>query len=372
MTEPLTNQVDDDDLSPFERKLIFDEIYDDKVILNADDELFKKNSKELAIESTPYRQYYSKLAAREEKRKLDLAAQMFYTARSKFIEKSGGNLFDPFLLNGVCVGLGPLLFDFVDHELSDAQKVEITQKITEITGNDPITCKNLLTSLSLNQINFQNTLTPVQAQISTEVSSENIKISSMICSEEEINDFNQYIQIAKYNDLNEGIFNNIYSEINSLTQKFYLNEIISASPSVHSFASIVGPSLMGKTQFAFSLAQFHPVFYVNFAQISDLQNIYQAFSSISSTFKTCLLHDIETLECKKIQTESDHLADVGREIKLETIGLLWYFVKKSTEFEFDGTSEWFEYYVKERTIQLEKLSICDYLEKLSKPANGLC
>ena len=61
MTEPLTNQLDDDDdLSPFERKLIFDGISRGDVILNIDDELFKKNSKELAMESTPYREYCSK------------------------------------------------------------------------------------------------------------------------------------------------------------------------------------------------------------------------------------------------------------------------------------------------------------------------
>ena len=166
MTEPLTNQLDDDDdLSPFERKLIFDGISRGDVILNIDDELFKKNSKELAMESTPYREYCSKLAAREEKRKLDLAAQMFYTAKSKFIEKADRSLFDPFLLNRVCIGLGPLLFDFVDDKLSDNQKFEITRKITEIIGNDPITCKNLLTSLGLNQINYQNTLIPMKRNI---------------------------------------------------------------------------------------------------------------------------------------------------------------------------------------------------------------
>ena len=82
MTEPLTNQLDDDDdLSPFERKLIFDGISRGDVILNIDDELFKKNSKELALENNPYGQYRLELAAREknlaahrEKIKLDLAA----------------------------------------------------------------------------------------------------------------------------------------------------------------------------------------------------------------------------------------------------------------------------------------------------------
>ena len=76
MTEPAKRvKHDDDDLTPLERKMAFDHVYKGEVILSKEDEIFKKNSKELALENNPYSQYRLELAAREEQIKLDLAAR---------------------------------------------------------------------------------------------------------------------------------------------------------------------------------------------------------------------------------------------------------------------------------------------------------
>ena len=181
-------------------------------------------------------------------------------------------------------------------------------------------------------------------------------------------DFHQYIEIAKYNDLNECLFKKIYTEIYKITEKFYSSPINPSSPKVHSFASIVGPSLMGKTQFAFSLARAFPVFYVNFSTSYFMQTIYQALKSTSQAFIRCLSKDVATFTNNYEDTRFDSvfLAVSALDIELETIGLLWEFVKYSTEFEFDGTSEWFEYYVSTRIINLEKMSMKNYLKNLSK------
>ena len=179
-------------------------------------------------------------------------------------------------------------------------------------------------------------------------------------------DFRQYIEIAKYHDLNECVFKKIYTEIYKITENFYSIEINPSTPIVYSYASIVGPSLMGKTQFAFSLARVSPVFYVNFAPPELMQNIYGAFYNISSAFTNCLFHDVDALRSLNLSLDSDCLILLARDTKLETIGLLWEFVMYSTEFEFDGTIEWFEYYVGARQVNFEKMSVYDYLQNLSK------
>ena len=195
-----------------------------------------------------------------------------------------------------------------------------------------------------------------------------IKILAMDSSDGVRNEFHQYIEIARHNNLNERIFKKILTDIFKITEKFYTCEIDPSSPNLHSFASIVGPSLMGKTQFAFSLAQICPVFYVNFSSSFLMQKIYKALRSVSSAFTNCLANDVAMLKNnkRKFRFDSDYLARRALEIKLQTIGLIWEFVMYSTEFKFNGTSEWFEYYVRARSINLKMMSIQNYLQKLSK------
>ena len=179
--------------------------------------------------------------------------------------------------------------------------------------------------------------------------------------------FLQYIAIAKYTDENESVFKSISSEIRKITEEVYAKQIRPNFPETSTFATITGPSLMGKTQFAFSLARFSPVFYVNFASESDSQEIYKAFAKMSFIFIICLKNDVETLKKAKVELGAGSLKEDGLNIKLETVGLLWQLVDYSTEFEFDGSAEWFEHYLAARSIKFEKMSIYEYLKKLGKP-----
>ena len=206
----MTESDDDDLLTPLERKLIFDEIYNGKFLFNVDDDLFKKNSKKLALERTEYARYSAKLGSEEaamktlksdveieqanaKKRKLEaemkevelealksdfeikkanakklkLEAEMeeFQLAKSKFFYKAGlgENVpLKPYLEN-ICIILGPLLYDFVEDNggdrLTEDKKVAITRVIKNVlVGNGY--CKFLLQALGLLAVNPYNILIP--------------------------------------------------------------------------------------------------------------------------------------------------------------------------------------------------------------------
>ena len=186
-------------------------------------------------------------------------------------------------------------------------------------------------------------------------------------------EFKQYLEVAKYTDLNDPVFLELSKSIFNLTREVYAKKIVPDSPKISSFASIIGPSLMGKTQFAFSLASSFPVFYVNFAKKGSIQLVYEAFDSISSLFKNCLLSDLGILASKNIELESDCILDLGLDIELNTIGLLCEFVEYSVNFtgntpsrRDDSNRNWFQYYLKSRTIKFEKMSLKIFLRNLGK------
>ena len=176
MTEPSEKRIKLEVLEfhPEERKRIFDGVYRDGPSLDIVNDLFKKNSEELAEGITRYSLYYFKLKEEEERAKSsseELASMSklakFNAAKSKFILKAGGDgLFESSLLIRVCVGLGHLLFDFVDsiRELSDVQKSEIAKRIAEIIGKNKKNCKELLKFLDLDYFVYQNVRIPLNSK----------------------------------------------------------------------------------------------------------------------------------------------------------------------------------------------------------------
>lgn len=344
-------------ISSFDKKRIFNEIYGTAEILS--DDFFEKNSEELIAENTQYSSYYNQLKIQEHQLKLQehqlklqedkLESIIAKSKSEKFINKFFGKI-DENVLILICNRLDSLLFDLIDEKHLDyEQKEKIVKIISECTENDRSTCSIILDILKLNQSQYQIALSSINDN-----------------TESVIRSLYQYIQISKYTNNNESVFKSISFEIEKLTNRVYANRIDPDNPRLSSFASIVGPSLMGKTQFAFSLARISPVFYVNFASGEGLQEIYKAFDDISGAFKRCLTNDVGILNNANIQLDSTALKNMGLKMKLETVGFLWELVKYSTEFEFDGSAEWFEYYLAARSIKFEKISIHEYLMNLGK------
>lgn len=183
--------------------------------------------------------------------------------------------------------------------------------------------------------------------------------------------FQHFLDIAKYTDLNDPLFKELVKGIYDLTRKSYEPEIDPENPKVSPFATIVGPVIMGKTQFAFSLARVCPVFYVTMRYSFGMQYIYTVFHSISNAFLKCLMDDVKVLEKQIKSLDSDKILSNASDIKLKTIGLLWKLVKYSIKFNgFDQSeasgSDWFSYYNKQRNIKCEKMTVSTYLQNLSK------
>jgi hypothetical protein len=412
MTDP--KKVEASTLSPSDRKHIFDKVYgyllsngesgfysSDENIgdppLDVENDLYKKDSKELAAhsDSKKYTMYFSALKLAEieaaiahynaeiahynaeiahynavtannnaELAKIEAEWSVRKIAEAKFYSKAGKDQFPSSLLKGVCNELGPLLFDIVDkeEELTDAKKTEIATIIQTSLCYYIEVCNGLLKNLKLDQ--FVKPILVATGPINVAPRDIfKVPIAEMDTLDEVRDAFRFYTEIAKSTNIEESIFKNIYTQIFSTTKNFYPKGVPNGVI-LSNYCSIVGPSLMGKTQFAFSLARHFPVIYVNFASLQSLQSIYQAFQSTSLAFISCLHVDVSILEKNQISLDSHAIGRMPSSIKLNTISLLWNFVKISTEFD-SITSGWFEFYLKSRTFYLEAMSPYEFIENLS-------
>ena len=175
----------------------------------------------------------------------------------------------------------------------------------------------------------------------------------------------RYIVTANRADLDSIEFLALKAKIDSLAKALFDNNF---SPSAAApYIAIVGPSFMGKTQTAFNLARERPVFYVNFASYNvDLQHIYKSFVQISFVFHSCLADDIAVFEKKQLLEVSTSVLIAERFTKLKTIGLIWHLIVLSQTFDWNGNESWFEFYVKERTLVFEPLSLSMFWAEMGK------
>lgn len=180
--------------------------------------------------------------------------------------------------------------------------------------------------------------------------------------------FNEYLQVARFVDTDSQVFKEIFEGIMNLVSEYYSQNFDNQIAKIQPFASIVGPSFMGKTQFAFVLARVYPVFYVNFASKNFPQEVYEAFDGISQNIKTVILEDFVILNAAGIGLESDQLAS-SLILKLRTIGFIWELILYSLEFdafgENESDSDWMKFYLEPRTISYKSMNILEYLGKLS-------
>ena len=259
---------------------------------------------------------------------------------------------------------------------SSSMSRDIIEKFKELVTS----VMNVYSKLIAIAKSFEPSEAPVsQIPVTTQVDNNAIQddysgeVKIMEMGEEAKSHFNQYLTVAKYTDLNDDpLLGEIVGKIHDLSKGFYSPGINVQAPNILSYASIVGPSLMGKTQFAFALARLCPVFYTNFAYREQVQPIYDAFKDISAGFKNCLADDVKILE--KEPYIGLNSGDILGTVKLRTIGLLWELVKYSTKFDgfkegSASNSDWFTFYLQSRNFKYEAMTYCEYLEELGKDYN---
>ena len=125
------------------------------------------------------------------------------------------------------------------------------------------------------------------------------------------------------------------------------------------YAAIIGPSLLGKTQFAFALSTLRKVIYVNLSseKETNAQRIYESFAGVSDLFKQVMYQDSRDHIGEPLLTKPANELAVFRG-KLLTLGLLSHLMK----FPWPRSQEenWFDQFVSIQSVKIEKLSIDDF------------
>ena len=131
------------------------------------------------------------------------------------------------------------------------------------------------------------------------------------------------------------------------------------------FIALVGPSLTGKSQSAFTLAFDQAVLYFNFRRGS--QFVYKPFAVISDEMKDCLAYDLKQL---KQNTEildfpgAQLLSDNGK-LPLKSLEFLFSLAEEGLDFSYD-TEFWLDHYIKLKVLITRGMSIKDFKSKFSK------
>lgn len=209
--------------------------------------------------------------------------------------------------------------------------------------------------------------------------------------------YSDYLNIARNFDRNDATYKSIVKSLDDLCSDVFLKKDdggykFKKPRRKHSYAATVGPSFMGKTQLAFNLAAERPVFYTNFAYESGYQEVYEAFQPISEHIRKNLESDYKSLDKLKSKKKENQKMDQAnkkkrprketntyescveteflfenRNLKLKIVGFIWKLVEYSVTFNFnDSNDDWFNYYLKDRTVLYESLSIDEFHANMSK------
>lgn len=178
-------------------------------------------------------------------------------------------------------------------------------------------------------------------------------------------DLEHYIRLAKFINLNNNeAFDDVFKHIMDPVDDVYTENAFIRPNRVSHYSSLIGPSLMGKTQFSFILARVNPVFYFNFSidGVFD-QLIYSNFISFKTELSNILDLDLKTFResGSTAQSGSEDIFE-NRNIKLFVVGFIWSLVKYSADF--DSSEDWFLYYLKKRSTQYRNMSIFDFYTEI--------
>ena len=134
-------------------------------------------------------------------------------------------------------------------------------------------------------------------------------------------------------------------------------------PTQAPFTAIIGPSLMGKSQFAVTLSKLIPVIYLNFkAYKSGSQPIYRCFESVSAAISLCISNDLknEALKANENSVSCFELPEIQC-IELESVSFLYSLMELGLNYDFKSDGSWIDFYTKVSFVY-RKMSIENFVE----------
>jgi hypothetical protein len=188
-------------------------------------ERFKQNSLEAAFK---LKQAEERLKRAEEK--LNLKHRK--AAERQFFSIAGAYLFEPLILKQICDELGPLLFEFVNQNLTPAQESNVIRVIRRVLGNDLKTCNDLLAVLG-----FDRTARSFKCETGW------LKTKTMSPYKES---FDQYTQLAMSFELKDPELESIVDNILDPVKFIFRNGTFLKPDSVHHYSAIIGHHLWVK------------------------------------------------------------------------------------------------------------------------------
>jgi hypothetical protein len=133
------------------------------------------------------------------------------------------------------------------------------------------------------------------------------------------------------------------------------------------YASIVGPSFMGKTQTAFILSYHMTVFYVNLLSTFNrgylgMYPIYKETSNFSILFLRTIKADMKLLEKERVEADANEL--LRSNLGFETLGLLFVLIYDQKLNPNLSVEERFIRWCNLSKVIVPKLTVRDFKEKL--------
>ena len=179
-------------------------------------------------------------------------------------------------------------------------------------------------------------------------------------------DFERYMnvgEILKDDSITDQIISNI-SEMSSLRPSH-------DDPSI--YAAIVGPSYMGKTQTAFTLAHRMNVIYVNFLGCTfggwNIQGIYRYFSPLAGHFFSLIQHDINVI-AKRMADTAELISEL--ESKLHVLGFIYVLIRsKALQPAGSDPKEWMDKMARTGNIMFPPMTIREFKSKTTGNLNYL-
>lgn len=283
----------------------------------------------------------------------DVILNKFIKSPSNYSNASIGIVF-------ACAALSPIIEELI----------KIIQETTRLAFQDKIEQRKVIQMVKrlvvMNDLISEMQKLDVMKQLAKKYDF-TVKIKAINPKSVEYKELDRYCKIGKSPGFSREGHSDLAGKVKIIIDEVFKEGIFKVPVNSHNFIGLVGPSYFGKTQSAFALSRQNPVFYLNFKSGNKgAQTIYHAFNQISNLFRQDLTADLKTLSTKAFKPDINSLFSF-RKIDYKTVGLLWSLVELSQQFDFsDPRKSWFKFYLSEREIQYDAISVTKFWFNMSK------